>query len=55
MNRPIIFSYIKTECGRAKYNELISKKGIPAKIRIFWFILIAIIKDWNIDEDINNS
>ncbi len=51
MNQPIIFSFIKTECGRAKYNQLIDRKGIAGKVRLFWFILIAIIKDWNIKED----
>ena len=47
---PAIFSLIKTECGRAKYNELISRKGIYSKIRLLWFILIAAIKDWNVDD-----
>ena len=48
MTQSIIYLLIKTECGRAKYNELSSKKGIVSKIRLFWFILIATIRDWNI-------
>tara|TARA_Y100001968_G_C19311316_1_gene694329 strand:- start:307 stop:486 length:180 start_codon:yes stop_codon:yes gene_type:complete len=48
MNQISIFSLIKTKCGRGKYEILSSKKGIIAKIRLYWFILIAIIKDWNL-------
>ena len=44
----MIFAFIKTDCGRSKYFELISRKGAAAKIRLLWFILIAIIKDCNI-------
>lgn len=43
-----IFSLIKTECGRAKYEMLASKKGIFNRIRLYWFILFATIKDWNL-------
>ena len=43
-----IFSLIKTPCGRAKYLELTSKKGLISKLRLYWFILFAIIKDWNL-------
>ncbi len=47
-----INSLIKTPCGRAKYLSLLDKPGIIAKIRLGWFILIAIIKDWNLpDQD----
>ena len=45
---PKIFTLIKTPCGRSKYIELNSKKGALSKLRLIWFILIAIIKDWNI-------
>ena len=54
MDKPIIFTLIKTNCGRSKYYELVSRKGVAAKIRLLWFILIAIIKDWNIKADENN-
>ena len=43
-----IFSLIKTECGRAKYEMLASKKGIFNRIRLYWFILFAAIEDWNV-------
>ena len=48
MNTNPIFSLIKTECGRAKYEMLASKKGIFNRIRLYWFILFATIKDWSI-------
>ena len=53
-DRPFIFDFIKTDCGRSKYNELLSRKGAIAKIRFLWFISIAIIKDWNIKIDEKN-
>ena len=48
MTQPKINDWIKTPCGRAKYAELDAKTGIPARIRLSWFILIAAIRDWNI-------
>ena len=43
-----IYSLIKTECGRAKYERLAPKKGIFNRIRLYWFILFATIEDWNL-------
>tara|TARA_B100000579_G_C22219564_1_gene571057 strand:- start:162 stop:320 length:159 start_codon:yes stop_codon:yes gene_type:complete len=51
MNKKIIFSLIKTECGRSKYEMLASKKGIFNRIRLYWFILFAAIEDWNYKVD----
>ena len=48
MDKNQIFSLIKTECGRAKYEMLASKKGIFHQIRLYWFIVFATIEDWNI-------
>ena len=48
MDKSQIFYLIKTECGRAKYEILASKKGIFNRIRLYWFILFAAIEDWNI-------
>ena len=48
MNKLSIFSLIKTECGRAKYEMLASKKGIFNRIRLYWFIIFATIEDWNL-------
>ena len=51
MDKNPIFALIKTECGRAKYEMLASKKGIFNRIRLYWFILFATIEDWNIKAD----
>tara|TARA_B100000700_G_C15060860_1_gene865734 strand:+ start:7984 stop:8130 length:147 start_codon:yes stop_codon:yes gene_type:complete len=48
MNSPRIFNLIKTECGRAKYKELVKKEGVFNKIRLMWFIAIATIKDYSL-------
>ncbi len=48
MSRLKINRFIKTPCGRAKYAELESRKGILSRIRLFWFISLAAIRDWNI-------
>ncbi len=48
MNKISIYSLIKTECGRAKYEMLVSKKGIFNRIRLYWFIIFATIEDWNL-------
>ena len=47
MNKNLIFSLIKTECGRAKYEMLSSKKGLFNRIRLYWFVVFAAIEDWN--------
>ena len=46
-----ILSLIKTPCGRAKYKELQSRQGLIAKIRLYWFVIVAMIKDWNLKEE----
>ena len=51
MNKNLIFSLIKTECGRAKYEMLSSKKGIINRLRLYWFVLFAAIEDWNLKND----
>ena len=43
-----MFSLIKTECGRSKYEMLASKKGLFNRIRLCWFVLFATIEDWNL-------
>tara|TARA_B100000700_G_C14877934_1_gene776618 strand:+ start:410 stop:589 length:180 start_codon:yes stop_codon:yes gene_type:complete len=48
MPNPKVFQLIKTTCGRAKYSELVSKKGVFARIRLYWFIFFASIKDWKL-------
>ena len=45
MNQAAIHRWIKTDCGRAKYNTLAAKRGALAKLRLVWFVLIAAIRD----------
>lgn len=45
MNQAAIHRWIKTDCGRAKYNTLAAKPGALAKVRLAWFVLIAAIRD----------
>jgi len=51
MDNSVIFSLIKTPCGRAKYLELATKKGVWSKARLMWFILIASIRDWHVKQE----
>ena len=48
MSQPKIFAWIKTPCGRAKYAELDARKGLQSRIRLYWFIFFAVLKDWNL-------
>ncbi len=36
---------IKTSCGKTKYNNLKNKKGFFSKVRLVWFVIIAVIRD----------
>jgi hypothetical protein len=46
MSQPVVYHWIKTECGRAKYAELSSRRGMLARLRLGWFVLVAAIRDW---------
>lgn len=48
MNEPKVFQWIKTDCGRAKYADLSARPGLPAKLRLGWFVLIASLRDWSL-------
>jgi len=50
MTNKKLFKFIKTPCGQAKYVELEANKTLLGKFRLFWFIFIASIRDWNIKE-----
>jgi hypothetical protein len=43
-----IARWVKTECGRAKYQELASRRGPWAGLRRRWFVLIAALRDWRL-------
>lgn len=46
--RPLVFRWIKTDCGRAKYADLSARKGLRARGRLIWFVLIAAVRDWRL-------
>ena len=48
MEQPTVHSWIKTECGRAKYAQLAAQPGPLARLRLAWFVLIAALRDWRL-------
>ena len=44
---PLINRFIKTDCGRAKFHELSIRNGFMSKPRLWWFVAIAALRDWN--------
>ena len=46
--RPSVFRWIKTDCWRAKYADLSARKGLRARGRLIWFVLIAAVRDWRL-------
>lgn len=45
MGDPAAFRWIKTSCGRSKFLELSQRKGLLARTRLGWFLLIAALRD----------
>ena len=45
MNATFMNYFIKTDCGLEKYKLLKSQKGMFAKIRFYWFVFFASIRD----------
>ena len=48
MNEFNAYQWIKTDCGRAKYADLSTRRGPAAKLRLGWFVLIASLRDWSL-------
>jgi hypothetical protein len=42
---PALANWIRTPCGRAKYQELAARPGLLARLRLGWFVLIAALRD----------
>lgn len=42
---PALAFWIRTPCGRAKYQRLAARQGLPARLRLGWFVLIAALRD----------
>ncbi|HGY5532897.1 MAG TPA: hypothetical protein ACN46P_09150 [Prochlorococcus sp.] len=49
MTHSNINTWIKTPCGRAKYAELAQNPGLLARLRLSWFVIIAALRDWSLD------
>lgn len=47
-DKPRAYRWIKTECGRAKYEQLAARTGLLARLRLAWFVLIAALRDWQL-------
>ncbi len=45
---PSISRWVKTECGRAKYLSLSQQRGPWHRLRRWWFVLIAALRDWRL-------
>lgn len=50
MAAPTAFRWIKSDCGRAKYLDLAQRQGLPARLRLGWFVLIAALRDWRLPD-----
>ena len=48
MTKSPLDRWIKTDCGRAKYADLSTRRGLAAKLRLGWFVLIASLRDWSL-------
>lgn len=55
MERPAAYRWIKTTCGRAKYDALAARPGAWGSLRLGWFVLIAAIRDWGVDDSDRDS
>ena len=55
MAAPAAFRWIKTECGRAKYAELVSQPGPLARLLLSLFVLIAALRDWRLPDQPGGS
>ena len=47
---PALHRWIKTDCGRAKLADLQQRRGLIARMRLAWFILIAALRDWRLPD-----
>ena len=46
--QPRAYRWIKTACGRAKYDDLAGRPGFLARVRLAWFVLIGALRDWRL-------
>ena len=48
MIQKIIYKLIKSPCGQSKYEKLTLNKTFFGRIRLYWFIIFATIRDFNL-------
>ncbi len=48
--QPGAYRWIKTDCGRAKYDQLAARTGPWAPLRLAWFVAIAALRDWRLEQ-----
>ena len=47
MNANFMNYFIKTKCGLETYDLLKSRKGMRARLRFYWFVFFASIRDFS--------
>ena len=47
--------FITTKCGIDQFNKLRDQKGFFKKIRFYWFVIIASVRDSVLDRAPNNE
>ena len=50
MTQKKIYKFIKSPCGQKKYEELYLNKTFFGRLRLFWFIAFATIRDFNLKD-----
>ncbi len=48
MTQKRIYKLIKSPCGQAKYEKLTLNKTFFGRIRLYWFIIFATIRDFKL-------
>ena len=49
-HRPRAYRWVKTECGRAKYEQLANSANQLSRLRLGWFVAIAALRDWRLPD-----
>ena len=48
MTQKRIYKFIKSPCGQAKYEKLTLNKTFFGRTRLYWFIIFATMRDFNL-------
>ena len=48
--QPRAYRWVKTECGRAKFDQLASPANLLSRLRLGWFVAIAALRDWRLPD-----